>query len=81
MRTIWTKSGNAINIKTAKEASMSTMIQYEYLVKEDRQLEAALLLVENLVQFKEDIEILREMSAEEFGAFMADWMAGEDESA
>lgn len=81
MRTIWTTSGRPINIRAAKEASMSTIIQYEYLVKEDRQLEAALLLVESLIQFKEDIEIVKEMSAEEFGQFMKDWMEPEDESA
>ena len=80
MRTIWTTSGNAINIKEAKEAAMSTVIHYEYLVKEDRQLEAALLLVENLLQFKEDMEVIREMSAEEFGQFAKDWMEPEDEN-
>ena len=80
MRTIWTTSGESVNIKEAKEASMSTMIQYEYLVKEDRQLEAALLLVESLLQFKEDIEIIREMSAEEFGEFVQEWMKGSDEN-
>lgn len=78
MKTIWTKSGNAINIRDAKEASMSTMIQFEYLTKEDRQLEAALLLVENLLQFKEDIEVVREMSAEEFGEFMKEWMGADE---
>lgn len=73
MKTIWTKDGNAINIKRPSEASMSTMIQYEYLTKEDRHTEAALLLVESLLQFKEDAEIVKAMSADEFGEFVTDW--------
>ena len=80
MRTIWTESGNAINIKDSKDASISTFIQYEYLEKEGRLMEAALLLVENLLQFKEDMEIIKEMSVDEFGEFMKEWM-GSDESA
>ena len=80
MRTIWLSSGDSVNIKSAREASVSTMIQYEYLVKEDRQLEAALLLVESLLQFKEDISLVKEMSAEEFGKFVQEWMEDSDEN-
>jgi hypothetical protein len=78
MKTIWLSSGESVNIKSPKEASMTTMIQYEYLVKEDRQLEAALLLVESLLQFKEDISLVKEMSAEEFGEFLKEWTADEN---
>jgi hypothetical protein len=80
MRTIWLSSGDSVNIREAKEASVSTMIQYEYLVKEDRQLEAALLLVESLLQFKEDISLIKEISAEEFGKFVQEWMESSDEN-
>ena len=80
MRTIWLSSGDSVNIKSAGEASVSTMIQYEYLLKDNRQIEAALLLVESLLQFKEDISLVKEMSAEEFGKFVQEWMEDSDEN-
>jgi hypothetical protein len=78
MKTIWLPSGDSVNIKEPKDASMTTVIQYEYLVKEDKQLEAALLLVESLLQFREDIGLIKEMSAEEFGEFLKEWTADEN---
>lgn len=78
MKTIWLSGGDSVNIKSPNEASMTTMIQYEYLIKEDRQIEAALLLVESLLQFKEDISLIKEMNADEFGKFMTDWISDEN---
>lgn len=55
------------------------MIQYEKLEKEGRQLEGALLLVKDLLEFKEDMEIINNMSVEDLANLMNDWMKTDED--
>lgn len=75
MKTVWTEGGDGINIKDPSEVSMYTLIAFQRLESEGREVEAALLLATSLVEFEEDADILRSLSVPDFVKFMADWQA------
>lgn len=79
MKTFWTSKGEPINLGNPRDVSVATMIQYEKLEKEGRQLEGALLLVKDLLEFKEDMEIINNMSVEDLASLMNDWMKTDED--
>lgn len=77
MKTIWTAGGDAINMRDPSEAPVSVVIEFQKLEAEGKEVEATLLLAEAMVEFKEDMEIIRKMSMPEFTEFVADWISNE----
>lgn len=74
MNTIWTAKGEPINVRNPKEAPVQVMIQYQVYEKQGRDLEAALFLVNAMVEFKDDMEIVNNMSVDDLAKFLVDWM-------
>ena len=78
MQTIWTNGGEPINLGNPQDAPVRLMIEYQKLENEGRQLEGALLLLEGMLEFKEDMEIIKNMSVNDMTKLLSDWMASYD---